>query len=155
LTGLVLIDEEVRMEGTGGIVQSCVVGRALAEGEVWASLTRWPERRRGRESAFLSSVCSFILFDGLLSLGSLINSAQIDGILWWCFFWGFFGSSIIVGTMAPAAANTPYYEKGEKVLCFHHELLYEAKVLDYQLKDTGDRKGVYEYKVHYKGWKAT
>jgi mortality factor 4-like protein 1 len=53
--------------------------------------------------------------------------------------------------MAPPAA----FAKDEKILCFHHELLYEAKVLDARLRDPSDKKSSYEYKVHYKGWKAT
>ncbi|RMZ12313.1 hypothetical protein D0862_02703 [Hortaea werneckii] len=43
----------------------------------------------------------------------------------------------------------------ERVLCFHHELLYEAKVLDHKMKDPNDKKDGYSYRVHYKGWKNT
>ncbi|EME48859.1 hypothetical protein DOTSEDRAFT_67801 [Dothistroma septosporum NZE10] len=59
--------------------------------------------------------------------------------------------------MAPSAAGQPMYSKDEKVLCFHGELLYEAKVLDYKLKDNveGKKDGIYLYRVHYKGWKNT
>ncbi|KAF1962830.1 NuA4 histone acetyltransferase complex, Eaf3/MRG15 subunit [Byssothecium circinans] len=57
--------------------------------------------------------------------------------------------------MAPAQAPEPQFKKDEKALCFHHELLYEAKVLDVQLVDESDKKSGYEYKVHYKGWKNT
>ncbi|CAI4217218.1 unnamed protein product [Parascedosporium putredinis] len=49
------------------------------------------------------------------------------------------------------AAPQPY-AKDEKVLCFHHEMLYEAKILD--VTRTEDGEG-YQYKIHYKGWKAT
>ncbi|KAF2017019.1 histone acetylase complex subunit [Aaosphaeria arxii CBS 175.79] len=56
--------------------------------------------------------------------------------------------------MAPAAAPEPQFKKDEKALCFHHELLYEAKVLDLK-PDSSDKKNGYEYKVHYKGWKNT
>lgn len=49
--------------------------------------------------------------------------------------------------MAPATAG---FTKDEKALCFHHELLYEAKILDARQGDDG-----WEYKVHYKGWKNT
>ena len=56
--------------------------------------------------------------------------------------------------MAPAAPG-PMYGKDEKALCFHHELLYEAKVLDSRHTDQNDKKSPYEYKVHYKGWKNT
>ena len=55
--------------------------------------------------------------------------------------------------MAPA--NPALFAKDEKVLCFHHELLYEAKVLDTRLSDPSDRKSPWEYRVHYKGWKST
>jgi len=47
------------------------------------------------------------------------------------------------------------YQKDEKVLCFHHELLYEAKVLDHKVKDPNDKKDGFMYRVHYKGWKNT
>ena len=57
--------------------------------------------------------------------------------------------------MAPAAATQPMYGKDEKVLCFHHELLYEAKVLEAKLKEPNDPKDGYMYRVHYKGWKNT
>jgi hypothetical protein len=47
------------------------------------------------------------------------------------------------------------YQKDEKVLCFHHELLYEAKVLDSKPSDPNDKKSPLHYRVHYKGWKNT
>ncbi len=47
------------------------------------------------------------------------------------------------------------YVKDEKVLCFHHELLYEAKVLDMQQSDPEDKRSSMQYRVHYKGWKNT
>lgn len=46
------------------------------------------------------------------------------------------------------------YRKDEKVYCFHHELLYEAKVLELRPVDD-DKKNGFEYRVHYKGWKNT
>lgn len=52
-------------------------------------------------------------------------------------------------------ANHPIYHKDEKVFCFHHEILYEAKILEVRLTDPDDRKSPYEYRVHYKGWKNT
>ncbi|KAL4803647.1 MRG-domain-containing protein [Aspergillus unguis] len=55
--------------------------------------------------------------------------------------------------MAPASQTT--YQKDERVLCFHHEILYEAKVLEVRHTDPEDRKSPYEYLVHYKGWKNT
>ncbi|CAG7920859.1 unnamed protein product [Penicillium olsonii] len=47
------------------------------------------------------------------------------------------------------------YCKDEKVLCFHHEILYDAKILDVRHKDPNDKKSPFEYSVHYKGWKNT
>jgi mortality factor 4-like protein 1 len=57
----------------------------------------------------------------------------------------------------PAAVpvSQTMYKKDEKVLCFHHELLYEAKILDSKLSDPADKNSYVLYKVHYKGWKAT
>jgi mortality factor 4-like protein 1 len=52
-------------------------------------------------------------------------------------------------------APSPVFSPDEKVLCFHHELLYEAKILDHKLQDPSDKKGGFLYKVHYKGWKNT
>lgn len=57
--------------------------------------------------------------------------------------------------MAPSKANAPEYSKDEKVLCFHLELLYEAKVLEVKPKDPNDKGDGYVYKIHYKGWKNT
>ncbi|QIW97190.1 hypothetical protein AMS68_002708 [Peltaster fructicola] len=56
--------------------------------------------------------------------------------------------------MAPSGTG-PMYADEERVLCFHMELLYEAKVLESKLKDPNDKKDGYIYKVHYKGWKNT
>ena len=57
--------------------------------------------------------------------------------------------------MAPSSSSGPAYAKDEKVLCFHGELLYEAKVLDTKVKDPNDKKDGYMFRVHYKGWKNT
>jgi mortality factor 4-like protein 1 len=57
--------------------------------------------------------------------------------------------------MAPAAVLEPHFKKDEKALCFHHELLYESKILDVRPVDGDDKKSGFEYKVHYKGWKNT
>ncbi|KAK8920412.1 Chromatin modification-related protein eaf3 [Metarhizium anisopliae] len=56
--------------------------------------------------------------------------------------------------MAPARQQqTPQFNKDEKVLCFHMDMLYEAKVMDVQ---PGEKPGDgFRYKVHYKGWKNT
>lgn len=57
--------------------------------------------------------------------------------------------------MAPAAAPEPTYRRDEKVFCFHHELLYEAKVTGVRPNEGDDAKTGFQYKVHYKGWKNT
>jgi mortality factor 4-like protein 1 len=58
--------------------------------------------------------------------------------------------------MAPStAASVAAYTKDEKVLCFHHELLYEAKVLEVRRSDPKDKTSLHEYRIHYKGWKNT
>ncbi|KAE9375476.1 MRG-domain-containing protein [Stipitochalara longipes BDJ] len=56
--------------------------------------------------------------------------------------------------MAPskAAQATAPFTKDERVLCFHHEMLYEAKILD--VRPTEDKES-WQYKIHYKGWKNT
>jgi mortality factor 4-like protein 1 len=54
--------------------------------------------------------------------------------------------------MAPSRQPSQPYAKDEKVLCFHHEMLYEAKILDIQPAEDGDG---FQYKIHYKGWKNT
>jgi hypothetical protein len=57
--------------------------------------------------------------------------------------------------MAPAAVPEPVFRKDEKVYCFHHELLYEAKVLEVRPAEGDEKKNGFEYRVHYKGWKNT
>ncbi|KAH6666495.1 MRG-domain-containing protein [Plectosphaerella plurivora] len=55
--------------------------------------------------------------------------------------------------MAPARATAPQpFDKDERVLCFHHDMLYEAKILDVQENPNGEG---FQYKIHYKGWKNT
>ncbi|KAI5467049.1 MRG-domain-containing protein [Mariannaea sp. PMI_226] len=57
--------------------------------------------------------------------------------------------------MAPARQQPapPPFSKDEKVLCFHMDMLYEAKIMDVQ---PGEKPSDgYRYKVHYKGWKNT
>ena len=56
--------------------------------------------------------------------------------------------------MAPAQV-VPEYKIGDKVLCFHGELLYEAKVEATELENPADKKSPLKYRVHYKGWKKT
>lgn len=53
--------------------------------------------------------------------------------------------------MAPPKVPAPPYSKNEKVLCFHHEMLYNATVLEVQQNEDSS----YQYKIHYKGWKKT
>jgi len=55
--------------------------------------------------------------------------------------------------MAPASHLN--YQRDERVFCFHHEILYEAKIIDLRHIDPDDRKSPFEYLVHYKGWKNT
>ncbi|PHH70431.1 hypothetical protein CDD80_6017 [Ophiocordyceps camponoti-rufipedis] len=56
--------------------------------------------------------------------------------------------------MAPARnQQAPPFSKDEKVLCFHMDMLYEAKIMDVQ---PGNKPGDgHRFKVHYKGWKNT
>ena len=54
--------------------------------------------------------------------------------------------------MAPSKAAAAPYSKDERVLCFHHDMLYEAKVLD--VRQTED-KASWQCLIHYKGWKST
>jgi mortality factor 4-like protein 1 len=73
----------------------------------------------------------------------------------------------------PAQSNETkaLYGKDEKALCFHGELLYEAKITELRRSDAKDPKSPFEYRVvslvpiliyqttantsfqHYKGWK--
>ncbi|KAJ9138650.1 Mortality factor 4-like protein 1 [Pleurostoma richardsiae] len=52
----------------------------------------------------------------------------------------------------PPKQPQPPYAKDERVLCFHHEMLYEAKILDIQQGEGGEG---WQFKIHYKGWKNT
>ncbi|KAK1496214.1 hypothetical protein CTAM01_08401 [Colletotrichum tamarilloi] len=54
--------------------------------------------------------------------------------------------------MAPARQPPQPFSKDEKVLCFHGEMLYEAKILDIQPAESGEG---FQYRIHYKGWKNT
>ena len=53
------------------------------------------------------------------------------------------------------APQKQMYVKDEVVLCFHHDILYEAKILDARLENAKDKNSLHEYRVHYKGWKNT
>jgi len=55
----------------------------------------------------------------------------------------------------PATGNHPLtFELNEKVLCFHMDMLYDAKIIDLGPLE-GDDSGEIHYKVHYRGWKNT
>lgn len=55
--------------------------------------------------------------------------------------------------MPPSRVQHPQFNKDEKVLCFHLDMLYEAKIMDVEpLEKPGTG---FRYKVHYKGWKNT
>lgn len=61
----------------------------------------------------------------------------------------------LCSTCSRMPPNNPPYRKDEVVLCFHHEILYEAKILEVRLINPDDRKSAHEFRVHYKGWKNT
>ncbi|KAK4098246.1 MRG-domain-containing protein [Parathielavia hyrcaniae] len=54
--------------------------------------------------------------------------------------------------MAPQKQREPPFQKDERVLCFHMEMLYEAKILDITPAENGEG---WQYKIHYKGWKSS
>lgn len=54
--------------------------------------------------------------------------------------------------MAPKQNQTPPYAKDERVLCFHGDLMYEAKVTEIKPAAKVDDT---QYRIHYKGWKAS
>jgi mortality factor 4-like protein 1 len=54
--------------------------------------------------------------------------------------------------MAPQKKAEPPFAKDERVLCFHMEMLYEAKILDVMPGENGEG---WQYKIHYKGWKSS
>lgn len=54
--------------------------------------------------------------------------------------------------MAPQKQSQPPFQKDERVLCFHMEMLYEAKILDVMPGENGEG---WQYKIHYKGWKSS
>ncbi|KAL2024280.1 hypothetical protein VTK56DRAFT_8762 [Thermocarpiscus australiensis] len=54
--------------------------------------------------------------------------------------------------MPPPKQSQPPFQKDERVLCFHMEMLYEAKILDVMPGENGEG---WQYKVHYKGWKSS
>lgn len=54
---------------------------------------------------------------------------------------------VIIIIMPPKLAPGQKFTEGEKVLCFHGPLLYEAKITKVDLKDK-----LIKYFVHYNGW---
>lgn len=57
--------------------------------------------------------------------------------------------------MAPSKQEkAPPYSRDEKVLCFHGDLMYEAKITDIRVPQ-GKKVEDAEYRVHYKGWKSS
>ncbi|KAI1471079.1 MRG-domain-containing protein [Daldinia caldariorum] len=57
--------------------------------------------------------------------------------------------------MAPPRQNqAPPFSKDEKVLCFHGDLMYEAKIMEVSVK-SGQKPEDAQYRIHYKGWKAS
>ncbi|KAK5661452.1 hypothetical protein OQA88_11353 [Cercophora sp. LCS_1] len=54
--------------------------------------------------------------------------------------------------MAPPKQPQAPFSKDERVLCFHMEMLYEAKILDVMPGENGEG---WQYKIHYKGWKSS
>ena len=52
--------------------------------------------------------------------------------------------------MAPARNSVSPFAVDEKVFCFHHDMLYEARILQAEQQPDG-----WKYKIHYKGWKNT
>ncbi|KAI0025918.1 chromo domain-like protein [Xylariomycetidae sp. FL0641] len=57
--------------------------------------------------------------------------------------------------MAPSKQEkVPPYSKDEKVLCFHGDLMYEAKIIEVKV-EPGKKPEDAQYRIHYKGWKAS
>ncbi|KAI2631657.1 MRG-domain-containing protein [Xylaria nigripes] len=57
--------------------------------------------------------------------------------------------------MAPSKQEKiPPYSKDEKVLCFHGDLMYEAKIIEVKV-ESGKKAEDAQYRIHYKGWKAS
>ncbi|KAI0161432.1 MRG-domain-containing protein [Xylariaceae sp. FL1272] len=57
--------------------------------------------------------------------------------------------------MPPAKQEkAPPYSKDEKVLCFHGDLMYEAKITEVKV-EPGKKPEDAQYRIHYKGWKAS
>ena len=68
-------------------------------------------------------------------------------------------SSTLMATTSASATNISVsFSIGERVLCFHGPLIYEAKILKTEnFTETTTTTGLLgpHYFVHYKGWKQT
>ncbi|KAI1328584.1 MRG-domain-containing protein [Xylariaceae sp. FL0255] len=56
--------------------------------------------------------------------------------------------------MAPKQEKGTEFIKDQRVLCFHGDLLYEAKITDVRV-EAGKKAEDAQYHIHYKGWKAS
>ncbi|KAI1822379.1 MRG-domain-containing protein [Xylaria intraflava] len=57
--------------------------------------------------------------------------------------------------MAPSKLDkAPPYSKDERVLCFHGDLMYEAKIIEVKIEQ-GKKAEDAQYRIHYKGWKSS
>ncbi|KAI0484398.1 MRG-domain-containing protein [Xylariaceae sp. FL0804] len=54
----------------------------------------------------------------------------------------------------PKQERAPPYSKDEKVLSFHGDLMYDAKIMDVKV-EPGKKADEAQYRIHYKGWKAS
>ncbi|KAI0393205.1 MRG-domain-containing protein [Xylariaceae sp. FL0594] len=54
----------------------------------------------------------------------------------------------------PKQEKAPPYSKDEKVLCFHGDLMYEAKIMEVKI-EPGKKPEDAQFRIHYKGWKAS
>lgn len=54
----------------------------------------------------------------------------------------------------PKQEKAPPYSKDERVLCFHGDLMYEAKIIEVRV-EPGKKADDAQYRIHYKGWKAS
>ncbi|KAK0216505.1 MRG-domain-containing protein [Armillaria nabsnona] len=54
----------------------------------------------------------------------------------------------------PSSSQAVTFAVGERILCYHGPLIYEAKILKVQAMESPTFTGIH-YFVHYKGWKQT
>ncbi|RIA85605.1 MRG-domain-containing protein [Glomus cerebriforme] len=48
-----------------------------------------------------------------------------------------------------------HYQQGERILCYHGPMIYEAKILEADIKHPKNNTSGPHYLIHYKGWKNT